>query len=218
MDTKPSYPVRGTFRPNYGEGVSAQPFINNGGEVLVAPALPPYAQIVSRGDSWWASTTTAAAPVTAIPTTAALIGLWNGDDEKSYIIDSAFVVVVVATAAVQAHGLMANISTSPVLAALANTITVRNLFANRPYAGNARVAVGITLDAANGVAANWMQLGTSVSATNTTQVGEQNDIDIGGKIILPPNGQLALTVLAGAATASSLQLGFRWHEVRLPAI
>ena len=217
MDTKPQFPVRGS-RPNFGEGTTVPGYVNNGGELLVAAGLPAYTQLVSRGDSWWASTTTAAAPVVAIPTTAGLIGLWNGDSEKSYVIDSVFVVVVAATAAVQATGIMANISTSPVLAAIANTIAPRPLFANRAYAGNARIAVGITLDAANGVAANWMQIGGAIPGINTTQVGSQVDIDIGGKIILPPTGQLALTAVSGAATASSLQIGFRWHEVRFSSI
>jgi hypothetical protein len=41
------------------------------------------------------------------------------------------------------------------------------------------------------------------------------DVDVKGLMILPPGGQLALTALAGAATAASVQLGIRWHEMKL---
>src|SRR5919108_6484861 len=103
---------RGSQQPNLGEGVDNPLFINNRGELLIANAIPPATMMVNKGSSWWASTTTATAPVIAIPTTAALIGLWNGepDNGKSYIIDSVFVVQVAATAAVQAVGILANVS------------------------------------------------------------------------------------------------------------
>jgi hypothetical protein len=90
------------------------------------------------------------------------------------------------------------------------------MLANRAYDGSARVAVGITIDADNGVAANWQPLGSSPAHQNTPQIGTTLDVDLKGKIILPPGGQLALTVLAGAATATSVQLGVRWHELVLP--
>lgn len=220
--TNPNFAVRGGVAQTLAEGVApgSPPAQNVRGETLVAQGLPPNTMLTSLGRSYWASTTTAAAPVIAIPTTAALIGLWNGESgaqAKSYVIDSVFVVVVAATAAVQAVGILANVSTQGVQTALANTITPRGLLANRPYVGTARVAVGITLDATNGVAANWMPLGTSSAPSNTTQIGQTLDIDVKGEIIIPPGGQLALSVLSGAATASSVQVGVRWHELYLPA-
>jgi hypothetical protein len=214
--------VRGGAIPSYAEGDSRQVHVNARGEQIVALGLPPLTQLVSAGQSWWCSTTTAAAPVTAIPTTAALIGLWNGEalagGVKSYVLDSAFVTIVAATAAIEALSLLVNVSTQAVATAIANTQTVRALRANKPYSGTGRVAVGITLDATNGVAANWMPVGTSSSPVNTTQVGQTMEYDFKGGIILPPGGQVAFTVLSGAATASSLQIGFRWHEMYLPAV
>jgi hypothetical protein len=218
MKSEVLFQVRGAQAPVLPEGGDDQPCITTRGDQLVANSLPLNAQLVASGQSFVASTTTAAAPVIAIPTTAALLGLWNGepDNGKCYVIDSFFAVIVAATAAVQAMSILANVSVQRVDTALANTITPKGLRANRPYNGQGRVAVGITLDAVNGVAANWFAWGPSPTPANTTQVGQCIDIPVNGSIILPPKGQLALSVLSGAATASSVQIGVRWHEVQMP--
>jgi len=210
--------VRGSAQPNYGEGVEAPIAINHRGEVLVSQGLPPLTTVVNKGSSWWASTTTAAAPVIAIPTTAALIGLYNGeqDNGKSYIIDSVFVIQVAVTAAIQNVGILANVSQAQILTAIANTITPRPLKGGAAYGGAARVAVGITLNATDGVAANWFPIGTTPSPSNTLQIGTIVDYDVKGRIVIPPKGQLSLSALAGAATATSIQIGIRWHEAILP--
>jgi hypothetical protein len=220
MMTKILAAVRGSQQPNYAEGTDEQPQLNNRGEQIVANGLPLLAQLVNSGNSYWAGTTTAAAPVVAIPTTAALIALWNGepDNGKSYIIDSVWVVQVVVTAAIQAMGILANVSQAQIPTAITNTITPRPLRGNLPYRGAGRVAVGITLGAVDGIAANWMPIGTVAAPANTLQVGTITDVDLKGLIIIPPKGQLSLTALAGAATASSIQIGFRWHEALLPPV
>ena len=220
MESKMLGWVRGGAVPNYGEGTETELALTNLGGAFVAQELPPLTGTVARGRSYWASTTTAAAPVIAIPTTAALIGLWNGepDNGKSYVIDSVFVVQVAVTAAVQNVGILANVSQAQIATAIANTITPRSLRAGLGYSGAARVAVGITLNAADGVAANWMPIGTTPSPSNTLQIGTVVDYDVGGRIIIPPKGQLSLSALAGAATASSIQIGMRWHEVILPTV
>lgn len=209
--------VRGATVRSLADGSDDQPDMNSRGEMIVAPGLPPLAQLASLGSSWWFMTATATAPVTAIPTTAGLIALWNGESTgKCYVIDSLFVLQVAATAAVQSVGLLVNISTQDVLTALANTIIPRPMRAGRVYNGKARIAVGVTLDATNGVAANWQPAGSTASSSNTTQVGTITEYNVNGGIIIPPNGQLALSVLAGAATASSIQIGGRFHEVSMP--
>ena len=220
MESKIKLSVRGSQQPNYPEGVDEQPQLNNRGEQIVVNGLPMLAQVVAAGNSYWASTTTAATPVIVVPTTAALIGLWNGENDngKSYIIDSVFAVFVANTAAIQGTGILVNVALQRVDTALANTITPRNLYSTLGYRGKGRVAVGITLDAANGIAANWVPWGASIAAQNTPQIGTVVEAPINGAIVLPPKGQLALSVLAGAATASSVQVGLRWHEVILPAV
>lgn len=220
MKTEVVMAVRGSQQPNYAEGADEQPQLSARGEQLVVQGLPSLTALVQTGNSYWAGTTTAAAPVVAIPTTAALIGLWNGepDNGKSYIIDSVWVVQVVVTAAIQNVGLLGNISQAQIPTAIANTIVPRPLRAGLAYRGAARIAVGITLGALDGVAANWVPLGSTGAGQNTLQVGTMVDVPINGGIIIPPKGQFSLTALAGAATASSIQLGFRWHEAVLPLV
>jgi hypothetical protein len=218
MDVTIKGTVRGSAQPNFGEGVEAPIQLNNRGEQLVAMGLPPLTSLVNRGASWWASTTTAAAPVVAIPTTAALIGLWNGepDSGKSYIIDSVFVVQTAVTAAIQNVGILANVSQAKIPTAIANTITARPLRGGASYGGAARIAVGITLGGLDGVAANWMPCGLTPAPAASLQIGTIVDVDLKGKIIIPPGNQLSLSALAGAATATSIQIGFRWHELLMP--
>lgn len=212
--------VRGSQQPNYAEGDEVQIAGNSRGAAMVANDFPLLTTIVAAGNSYWASMASGGAPVTAIPTTAALFGLYNGepDNGKSYIIDSIFAVQIVITAAIQNIGILANISQAQITTAIANTITPRSLRGNLPYRGAARVAVGLTLNASDGVASNWMPIGNTGPGQNTLQIGTVVDVDVKGLIIIPPKGQLSLSALGGAATAASVLLGCRWHEAILPQV
>jgi hypothetical protein len=207
VDTRPSYQVR-----NAPQSTFTTPYLNRRGELVTGHGLPPLANTVALKNSWYAKTSTAAAPLTALPTTAYKIALWNGDSTKWYVMDSAFVTVVADTAAIQNVSLLGNVSAQAVLTALANTITPKPMFANQAYAGSARIDVATTIDSTSGVAVNWQTLGNSVGSASLS-VGCSIDVDLKGGIILPPNGLFALTAIGGAATATSIQLGFRWHEV-----
>jgi hypothetical protein len=210
----PAFVVRESDMPLYSDGQAHSPLLNHRGDLLVAQSLPPRAELVSRGHSWFVKGA-AAAPVVATPTTASLLLLWNGSSDRVYVIDSVFLVQVVVTAAIQNVGILANIAKQKVTTAPTNDLTPLPLYGNRKYAGEAIVDEGATLDAVNGVAAAWMPLGSTGPGQNTLQIGTIVDVDVQGLIILPPGGQLALTALAGTATAASVQLGVRWHELKL---
>lgn len=220
MNVKVLVNSRGSAQPNFAEGTDISLQSSNKGALIVTDDLPQRTWLVNAGNSYQASTTTAAAPVTAIPTTAALIGLWNGEPDggKSYVIDSVFAIWVANTAAVQNLGILGNMSLGYIPTAIANTITPRPLRGGIGYRGAARVAVGITLNATDGVASNWFPIGPSVANTNTPQIGCALDVDCQGRYIVPPGNQFSLTAIAGAATASSVQIGLRWHEVMLPNV
>ena len=211
--------IRGISPINYPEGVDEQLQLNNRGYILTAQGLPTLSELTRLGNSYVARTTTAVAPVIDIPTTAYLIAIWNGelDNGKSYIIDSVFALTVASTAAQQASTILINVSTQQSLTALANTITPRSLKANQPYRGRARIAVNTTTNATDGVAANWFPAGTTPEpiAGATNNIGSCTDIDLKGMIIIPPKGILCVSVLSAATTASSVQVGLRWHEVQL---
>jgi hypothetical protein len=188
--------------------------VNLLGDLRIAVALPSLAEIVRFGNSYQARTTTAAAPVAAIPTTAALISLWNGeaDDGKSLVIDSVFAVTVASTTAQQTPTILGMLNSLAIPTAIAATITPISLLGNKTYGGRARVAVGTTV-----VDAGWFPFGTNAPqlAGATNNIGSCTDIRLDGLIIVPPKGQFNLSVLSAAATASSIQVGLRWHEIQL---
>lgn len=217
METTIELPVRGVI-PNFGEGVQAPPMLTSAGEQLVAQGLPALASIVAAGDSWMARTT-ALAPVIAIPSTAALFALYNGEAQKSLIIDSAFLTVVVVTAAVQGHGLLMNVSTAKSATAPAGTaLTPLPMRANQAFSGAEQAMHTATLTAAaGGAATNWVPIGRGTVPSNTLQIGSCIDVPL-GNIIIPPGGIFALTALAGAATAASVHVGCRWHKRILPSV
>lgn len=204
--------------------------INNRGELLVAYGLPWLSEIVRLGNSYQCSTTTAATPVVAVPTTASLILIWNGENDngKSYIIDSVFCLTVAGTANSQQNvTILANVGTIPtpgttVQPFTANLITPRSLMANSVYRGKAVVSTGKTLNSTDGAAANWFPVGTSSPPAGVAPVGgswgQNNDIDCKGMFIVPPKCVFAVTAIATAATASSVQIGFRWHELIVPPV
>lgn len=206
--------ARGSSNPAYGEGASVDGLVHSAGGLLVAQDLPARAARVLQGESYQVITATAAAPVTAIPTTASLLELQNLDSSKHYVIDEAFVLVVAATAAIQAMGILLNVGLIA-KAAIAQTLTIRCTKGGKAYGGSGAAAVGTTIAAAaGGVASNWLPYGPSPTPVNTTQVGQVMVARINGGIVLPPGGvSLGMSVISGAATATSVQLGLRWHEV-----
>lgn len=215
----PGFTVRESAMPLYSDGQVKSPQLNHRGELVVAQGLPSRAEIVSRGHSWWAKSA-ATTPVVAFPTDACLVSLWNGSPDRVYLIDSVFVVQIVVTAAVQNVGIIANLSKIPVTTAPAATVTKANInpmYGNLGYAGMGIVGAP-TLDGTSGVAANWQPLGSTGPAQNTLQIGTVVDHDCLGRFVVPPGGLFALSALAGAATANSIQLGVRWHEVKLKTV
>lgn len=113
------------------------------------------------------------APVIAVPTTATLISLWNGEPDggASYVIDSVFVHQIVVTAAIQNVGILLNVSGAPITS-LAGTYTPVPLRAGAAsYSGLATVGAAVALNATDGTAARWFPAGTTPAPANTLQIG-----------------------------------------------
>lgn len=206
--------VRGTAAGNYPENrEDEQLHINNRGDQIVAQGLPELTEVTRLGQSFTVITATAAAPVIAIPTTAALLSLWNGepDNGKSYIIDSVFAVKVANDASASAMAMLAMLNVGKIATAIANTLTPRGTI-GQVYNGTGRVAVGTTV-----VNDGWFPLGQNATSapTATVSIGQAIDIPLRGLYIVRPGYQFNLSVLAAVATASSVQLGIRWHETLL---
>lgn len=215
--------VRSGLEVQYPEAVDEQPLIDMRGQRAVAQWLPPLTQLVSAGRTFQARSTTGAAPVTAIPSTACLLGLWNGepDNGKSYIIDSVFAMRITTAAAFQEMTILTNCSIQRITTAIANTIIPRCMSGMRiGYGGNARVAVGVTLAAADGGATtNWHPVGNNHNISGgAANLGGTREVDVRGRYIIPPKCQFSLSVIAPVATASSVVVGVRWHEAVLPPV
>jgi hypothetical protein len=127
---------------------------------------------------------------------------------------------VVTSAAQQSATILVNVSQAQIFTAIANTIAPHPLRANMPYRGAARVAVGITLNAADGIAANWFPMGSNAPLISggAANIGGCTDIDCKGMFLIPPKGQFSVSVLSAVATASSIQVGIRWHEAIIPPV
>lgn len=217
-------PVSGNADCAYPEGVDEQPLMDRLGQQISSFGTRDYAQLVSQGHCYQARATTGAAPVTAIPSTACLLGLWNGepDNGKSYVILSVFVCRIATSAAFQECTILTNCSLQTIPTAIANTIIPRPMAGNRiGYGGNARVAVGITLAAAaGGATTNWHPAGCSAHqiASGAANTGGGYEVDVKGRYIIPPKCQFSLSVIAPVATAASVSVGVRWAEVVLPPV
>jgi hypothetical protein len=207
--------VRGLFAGAYPENrEDEQAHLNSRGDLLVAQALPPLAEIVRMGESWQVVTSTAQAALTALPTTTAGLTLWNGEpaDGKSYVIDSvaAAEIVVDATQANMTALFVMNNKT-PVTAPTDAALAIRSL-SGRAYGGRARTVAAGTV-----VNDGWFPAGSSapIAAAAAGSAWKQVDVDLKGIYIVPPGGSFNVVASKVAATASQMHYIIRWHEVKM---
>lgn len=187
---------------------------NHMGDLFVAQGMPERTEIVRQSRSWQAQATAATASVAALPTTAAQVSIWNGeeDDGLSYVIDLLVFSVIAAGAAAQAAGLMWMLNKAKITTAPSSGLTPRSLNSVNGYGGKAIVAVGTSSLVNDG----WCAAGTSwEQASATSQApGPQRIWEPKGLIVIRPGRQLNLQMMAQATTVTGL-CGVLWHETRL---
>jgi hypothetical protein len=204
--------VRGALRTIYGAGAQ-QPALADGGEVLVAQALPELTELVRQGNSFHVLSAATAA-LTAVPGTTAGLSLWNGEDGggKSYAIDS-FGCVEVVTDITQQNSLalfaMMNRGriSPPVDAGLSF-----GSMAGKTYNGYARVVAAATV-ADHG----WTPHGPSSPGATALAgaVWRVTEFQARGLYLVPPGLQFNIAVAKTVATASQIRYFIRWHEVNV---
>jgi hypothetical protein len=210
--------IRGLAPGGYAEGQEEQQFhIGSRGDGLVVDGLPLLAEIVRHGDSWQVMSATYTA-LTAVPTTAAIFSLWNGepDNGKSYVIDSVAVVKVLAdTTQVDKTSAFYQLVKPPVAAIVDGGTVIRSLCGRKSYDGRAR-----TIDGGTTISGRWDPAGTSpYDATALAGTGWQTfDENMRGRYIVPPGGQFSVHRAEVTATSAKFRVTFRWHEVRLPIV
>lgn len=203
--------VRGMFAGNYPENREDEEFhINNRGDQCVALALPERAELVRLGKSYVTIGTTVA-PVAALPTTAAHLTLWNGenDDGLSYVIDTVGTIITTSAGAAINLGLCYELAagkqTNP-----AGAIAIKSLSGRVNYTGkgNVKASVSITSD-------QWYPVGNSLIIANTANICTGVEYPVYGRLIVPPGSSFSLVSLCNVANSASCQPWIIWHEVRL---
>ena len=182
---------------------------------FVVQAGTPYAELTRLGGGFSAIATSAVAALVVRPTTVAAFGIWNGNIEggKSYVIDRFFSHALVTTAAIEYWGIWACVHPAGMtdpgedIAASATNVTGNS---GKAYKGAAKVYVSETV--ANNGWYPWGR-GNQSSVTNTIP-GAQADVEVGGRLIVPPQGGISLHVVAGI-TGITLTSGVSWYEVQL---
>lgn len=210
--------VRGLMAGNYPENREDEQFhLTPLGDQQMVQGLPERAEIVRHGDSWQAIRTSYTA-LTALPTTAFIMSIWNGepDNGKSYVIDSVFSMkIAVDTIQVDSIGLFVQLVRPPVAPVTDAGLAIVSLSGRKSYDGRARLVEGGTA-----ISGRWDLLGDSPQNAPALAgtAWQMWDVSVYGKYIVPPGGVFGFHRAEVTATANKFRAGFRWHEVRLPLL
>ncbi len=184
------------------------------GEALVAAGMAEYEEITRQGFAYHVASTTPTIGVTAIPTQACSIGIFNSaaDNGKSLIIDAIWAMNIVAEATLGQCGLIAVVGQTRV-AALTSAFTVRKSNGNGPGSDTVALAAtgGAVLDAVTGVAAGWFPIGETANITVLTLPGVILYAEVNGRIIVPPGRQFGINVMCNHID-DTFVTGVMWHE------
>ena len=189
--------------------------LNENQDELVAQGLPAYVELSRLGGGYSAIATAAVAALVVRPSTTAGFTLWNGESTggKSYVIDRLFTHNLVSTTAIEYFGIWATIHPTGMAAPgvdIARSAT--NLTGNtgRTYNGLGQVGVAETV-----VDNGWYPWGDGGNASVTASVpGKQATVEVAGRLIVPPQGGISITVVAGVA-GQTFTSGCSWYEVQL---
>jgi hypothetical protein len=184
------------------------------GALYVAQDSSFYEEMIRVGRSFEVHTTAAVAGIVAIPTTAVLAQIWNGepDDGRCLIIDRCWALGIAGPATAGQNALIGALGQTRV-AAPAAALAKTNL--NGLGGGDTRVVTATAvLDAVTGVAAAWRVLpgqtgGQKIGAAATP--GVFINAEVNGRIIVPPGRAFGIHVFSDAV-GNTFVAGIEWHE------
>jgi len=190
----------------------------HGGALVTTLGLPPYTELARQSMMWQVVQVDATACLVVRPTTVAAITLWNGEGTggKSYVIDRIFTHCLVATAGTE-FGLWACVHPAGMvkptadIGASATNITGTT---GKAYTGNGMVVVDVGATVGNN---GWYPYGMQGHVTTITTPGGNIEADIGGRLIVPPQGGISLQVV-GSHTSNTFTSGVSWIEVDLDLV
>lgn len=204
--------------------IQQQPTLTDQLELLVGQGTSPYGEIVKVGRAFEVHTVAAIAAVVALPTTASMLSLWNGeaDGGRSYVIDRVWGLRIVSTTAIASQAALIGCLGQTRVSTLG---TLSGLPLN-PLNGNAgkdsksaTYLNAVALDAVTGVTGNWRVLpgqtgGLKISAGAATVGGDFVNSEINGRIIVPPGHAFGVHVFA-PLVGETFICGVEWHEKQL---
>ncbi len=211
--------VRGQDPGNYSENREEEQLHLSGyGDQIQSQGLPHKAELVRLGESWQVVTGTAANGITAVPTTAGLTTIWNGEpgNGKYLAIDSVAAYKIIAdVTTTDLATIWAQIIRPPMAAPSDAGLAIRSLNGRYSYGGRVR-SVGTSTTIAN----RWEPIGSipNVVAAIAGSPWGVVDIDLLGRFIIPPGGAFTLHASEVTATASTFRFAIRWHEVLTPLV
>jgi hypothetical protein len=210
--------VRGADAPIYPENRELEQIhITSLGDRIVAPALPPRAELVRLGDSY-VILGAASTGLAVVPTTAGLLTIWNGEpgNGKFLAIDSVQASkVIVDVTTDDLATVWAQIIRPPMTAPTDAALAIRSLSGRYSYGGRVRSVASSTT-----IANRWEPLGSipNVSAAIAGSTWAQVDVDCLGRFVVPPGGAFTVTASEVTATASTFRFAIRWHEIQAPIV
>ena len=186
---------------------------------LVAQGGAPYTEMARTGGIWNVMSA-AVAPLVAIPTTTAIMEIFNNSGATStpFVMEvvDLFLFHLLGTAAQHNLSIWAQVTTTkaaPTVGALAiNSQSGRGLYTSTQ---STRI---ITAASTTVIATGWRPWGQpGPGAVSTALPGEAFSVSVEGKYYVPPGCSLCLQSVDALATASSVQLGAAWNERVLSA-
>lgn len=180
----------------------------------VVQTLPPFAELMRRGEAFTVRTATLFAPLTAVPTTTAALEIYNNTPGHILVVTDLFMEQILATAAQQANYISAMVTTTKAIP----TLTALSLFSmsgkgivTPTAAGSIVTGVGTTV-----IANGWRAYGPGLNwGLGTATPGPGYSAPIDGKIIVPYQASLCLHVVGALATASSVHVGATMAKVEI---
>lgn len=205
-------------RPNYSGGGEQEVSLTTQGAQLIANAVPDYADLVSKGNSFVVIAGTAVAPVAAIPTTAAHFTWWNGEQPggKSLVVDYVGTIITTSPAAVITLSLLCHQGTNQTFTqpTISNPATAKGL--------NGSGYRGVGYGGGNGTivqSSSWhpapINTPALISSASTAQIGMVVGGDVRGRYVMPPGTAFSMASFCSAAGSATCQIFMIAHEVQI---
>ena len=180
---------------------------DNNGNLLVSGGLAPYAQITREGETWSTMIATPIAAIVALPTTLANLEIHN-NGTRYMIVNTIWSWQLLGTAVAWSHTPWAQVG-AVVYSANAALVIGGGSGDTYTSATTSEVRTAITQT----VVANGWQVFPGSTMNNGTAAATPGGANVGnveGRLIVPPNRSLHVSVTGSVNTGSAFHVGASW--------